>query len=888
MTRGRALGVGLGAAAGAAVMVVGLASPLGPLPPLGPTLNPVTGIFASVLRPLPGGELSLPGLRDRVDVREDQWGIPWIAARNERDLFLAQGYLAARQRLFQMDLLRRQGRGRLAEIVGAAALPSDRLAVVLALGRTADMAAERLGREDPEAMDALAAYAEGVNAWIREAKRTHALPLGIRLLGYSPEPWSAADSLVIQGIMTRMLAFDTTPIERQLLGEALGEETAGALFPEMPPNQQWPYAPGPYASGAPVDRAALESARMPFGQGAGVGGPVLPGEPPGGSAGGRDSPGNAGGESGLHPEAEGSLALSPLPVQLARQIVAALPGHGGGGRGESPVRTLQSNSWAVSGALTDTGRPYLAGDPHLPLTLPAIWWEVHLESADWRAHGVSIPGTPGIVIGHNGHVAWSLTNTGNQQAFFYEERVSETHPGHYLYAGRWLPFARFETTIPVRDAPPERFAVQWTVHGPVLPSGLPGVPPVGDRTVSLAWTGYLFSNDVGALLRLLRGRDETDVRRALARWGAPVQTFAWATASGHIGLVAAGHYVVVSHGAGPHKLLDGSDPANDWQGLIPYDRVPAVSDPPWGFVASANQRPVGEGYPFPIGAAMGFDAGYRATTLVAFLGERARQGQPITRADMEQLQASHADALARRIVPLLVEAASRAGLSDAARRAVQLLAAWDGTMAPEQAAPTVWWTFLRHYVRAIFAPWWQQAGLSEQGSPFSLDRYEPGSAGWQGALVAATEVLTTGAPAGSYERLRRFWDDPVRGVTRTPELVMVQALENAVQELLIRLGGHPDAWRWGDIHRRLIPAITGPGALGRGPFPAAGGSFTVDVSPGETSTTGPSWRMIVDLAAPGRSVTVYPGGQAEDPTSPHYADQLPVWMRSGYKGATFP
>ncbi|MDI3299304.1 MAG: penicillin acylase family protein [Bacillota bacterium] len=875
----RPLGRALGAAFLALALLAALLLPLGPLPPLGPTFNPTRGVLAQAWQPVPG-RLQLPGLRRPVVVDFDRWGVPHVFAQNDHDLFMAQGYLTARERLLEMELIRRQSEGRLAEILGPAALPSDELQLALGLWRTAQASARRIARQEPGIYGELQAYADGVNAWIRQASGNGRLPALFRLLGFRPAAWTVADSLVVQAFMAEDLAFSTAPLDRAVITAKLGPARAGSLFRTVALNPQFPYDPGPYPPAEPPDRAALARALLPFAPGAGVGG--LSALAPAGSPEAGAGPGAA-----LPDRVAASLWLGV--GQAVKAALAAGPMSGAVAAGLS-----NSNNWVVDGTLTASGKPLLAGDPHLALTLPSIWYEVQLEAPDLHVYGVSIPGTPGVVIGHNRDVAWSLTNVQNQQSFYYLERTDPAHPDAYLHGGRWLRFSDYTVEIPVKGGAPRRLSLRWTVHGPVLPAGLPGFPPLPGKVVSLAWTGDLFSDDFAALDGLMRARNAADVRGALRLWGSPTQNFAYATTQGDIGIVSAGYYPLVGAGQ-PWLPLDGADPAQDWQGLIPYDRVPQAADPPGHFLFTSNQREVGAGYPYYIGTADdGFDAGYRAATVQAWLADPAHR--PLTLQRMAELQSSQLDGLALRMVPVLVAAVrSDPGASPALRQAADLLAAWDGTMAAGEAAPAIWWSWLRHYVQDTYGPWWQASGL-ERLPGFSLKDFQPAQSGWKAVLLENLEVMTT-APVGSaaYRAAaypggsdRSWFFDPVQQTDRSRQEVMLQALGEALAELRARLGDDPARWRWGDLHQRLIPSLTQRAALGRGPFATGGDAFTVDVSGGEPSTHGPSWRMIADLSDLGRSWGVFPGGESGDPTSPHYADQLPLWREDRYKELLFP
>src|SRR5712664_2400529 len=313
----------------------------GPLPPLGPVFNPATGAWTMALdATIKNESLGLAGLEKPVKVTLEPDGTSHITAQTDHDLFLATGYVHARFRLFQMDLMRRQGAGRLSEIIGKAALDVDRFELQLGLLRTAQAEWEALPAGD-ESRQALTAYAQGVNDRIAEAKSTHQLDAMFTLLGYQPQPWSPIDSLLIKGDMTQTLNFTDTPLVMAMINKSLGADLTAEWFPLLPPNVQSPYAVGPYAK---PTLAPIETMRQVSGD-----------------------------------EAQAADAL----YQRLAALPAGLVSKGGA-----------SNNWAVAGAKSASGGALLAGDPHLHLTLPAIWFELTMDSLSYHASGVSIPGTP--------------------------------------------------------------------------------------------------------------------------------------------------------------------------------------------------------------------------------------------------------------------------------------------------------------------------------------------------------------------------------------------------------------------------------------------------------------------------------------------------------------
>jgi len=503
----------------------------------------------------------------------------------------------------------------------------------------------------------------------------------------------------------------------------------------------------------------------------------------------------------------------------------------------------------------------LAGDPHLPQTVPSIWYQVALSAPGLSVTGVSVPGLPGVLIGHNSHIAWSLTDTQNQATLFYTEQTSPSHPGQYYWRGAWRHMRQVRYTIPVRGGPAVPLTVDITVHGPVMTQA--------GQTTAVDWMGNIPSPGIAVLLRLTRARDFAQFRDALAGWRAPTQNFVYADDHGNIGAISAGYYPVVRHGD-PWLPLPGTG-ADDIAGVIPYPAVPQVYNPPGHLVATANQRPVGPSYPYYIGTSANFfDPGYRASEIYASLLGRSRLGP----ADFAAVQLSQVDVLAGQIVPELLAVLHGQQLTARQRAAASLLAGWHDDMARTSAAAAVWWTFWADYLDAVFQPWWRAAKV-----PVRKDR--PGlsiSPQGQFSLDQMLAYWTTSDPANSAFT-------PPGGPHRTAPDVMRSAFVTAVAHLAAVLGGTPPSWQWGRIHSRQFPSITQVAALGYGPRSSGSDTWTVNAADGGlVSHQGPSWRMIVAWTGPGAASGqgVYPGGQSENPASPWYSDQMEDWWDGRY------
>ncbi len=811
-----------------AVLLGVLAVGYGPVPPLGPALDPGRGVWTSASgAALPrSGTLTLPGLAHPVQVSFSGHGVPSVRAADSRDLFLALGYLHAKFRLAEMDLERRLGEGRLAQLAGPSAVGSDKFELRLGLLRTAQQEWAQLPKSSPAAQ-ALVGYARGVNDYLAQTRQDGQWPALFSLAGVYPANWTPVDSLIIQGDLTQELDFTATPLDYALLDRTLGTARTMSWFPILPPNQQHPYDPGPYRTAglAPVPG---QPALTPTHQ-------------------------TATATPRRIPQAEAAAAAALLAQ------VAALPAgqvHGG----------PDSNAWAANGPLVAGHRAMLAGDPHLPQTIPSIWYQVALAAPGLDVSGVSVPGLPSVLLGHNQHIAWSLTDTQNQAVLFYTERTSQSRPGQYFWDGAWRRMRQVHYTIPVRGGGTIPLTVDITVHGPIMTRA--------GQTTAVDWMGSIPSPDLAVMLAVNRASDWVQFHAALANWHAPAQNFVYADDRGNIGAISAGYFPQVRHGD-PWLPMPGTG-ADDVAGVIPYSAVPQVYDPPGHVVATANQRPVGDSYPYYIGTTANFfDPGYRAGQIYAtLLGRRG-----MSPASFAAVQGNVTDALALRMVPKLLAALRSpakhgAKLTVPEQQAVHLLNAWSGSMTAGSAAAAVWWTFWTDYLGAVFQPWWNRAAV-----PVHKD--------WPGLHVSPEgqfsldEVLEQWTLADPHNRA---FTAP-GGHRRTAPQVMRTAFGTAVAHLASKLGGAPASWAWGRLHSREFPSLTQADALGYGPRASGGDSWTVNAAYGyPVSRSGPSWRMIVQWTGRGRSTAegIYPGGQSENPASPWYEDQVADWWNLRY------
>ena len=781
----------------------------GPLPPLGPVFNPATGAWTMALDATIKSEtLGLAGLEKPVNVTLEPDGTSHIVAQTDHDLFLATGYVHARFRLFQMDLLRRQGEGRLSEVVGKAALESDRFELQLGLLRTAQQEWNALA-PDHRARKALVAYAQGVNDRIAQVEADHQLPVMFTLLGYHPKPWTPIDTLIVKGDMTQTLNFTDTPLVMALLQKSLGPDLTAQWFPILPPNPQSPYDPGPYAT-QPSVAPILATTSQPV------------------------------------------TDQAALAAADAHQRFAALPAGliATGGA---------SNNWAVAGAKSTNGGALMAGDPHLHLTLPAIWFQLTMDSPGYHSSGVGIPGTPGVLIGHNQHISWSLTDAQNQQTFYYLEHEDSAHPRQYLWNGVWRYYKTASYDIPVRGGPTEHLTVKLSVHGPVITER--------GQTTSVWWAGNIPSQDLDVLMGINQAADYQAFRNALKGWYSPTHNFVYADDHGNIGLISAGYYPQVATGQ-PWLPMPGTG-ENDIIGTIPFDYIPQSYNPPGNFIWSANQRQVTSDYPYYIGTSSNFfDPGYRANEIRRVLSQSGK----LNASDMMALQTDTRDFLAGEITPILMQALAGA-VSGRDQQAADLLGAWDYHMDTGSAGATMWWTFWQEYIAQSFDPWWKAKKVPVDRSELNdMLGQDLEALTLAGKTVCAppncTAPVPSACPAVACERL-------------SLTLALRKAFASTTAKLTRQFGADPKTWTWGRMHQRVVQNLAQIKGLNYGPRPDRGDAYTPLAAPDFPSSHGPSWRMVVDWGA-GTFQGIYPGGQSENPASQWYADRVDTWWNGRY------
>lgn len=520
-----------------------LHKPLGMLPPLGRLFSPFEGFLqnSTTKASLTDQNIDLIGVKEEVKVIYDNNHVPHIFANNEDDLYFAQGYVMAKDRIWQMEFYTMVAAGRLTEIVGERALEYDRYNRRLGMARAAAKIAENL-KSDPISSKILNAYTNGVNSYIAQIDYKN-LPVEYKILGYSPTQWTPYKTILMLMNMRNTLNGGSDDFRVSNVVSQYGLETVKDLFPNYP---------------------SEESPIIPVG-----------------------TPWN----------------FSPLPVKTPAKIMASEGGDNVMAKIPSPSPQIGSNNWAVGGAKSATGLPILSNDPHLGLTLPSIWYQMQLSCPTVNVYGVALPGCPGIVIGYNKDIAWGVTNVGSDVMDFYKIKFSNTEKTHYMYNNKWTPTTKYVEEFRLKSGLTIKDTLIYTHHGPVVyneakESNFNKNAPAGHamRWVALETSG----SDLMIFYYLNRAKNYDDYRKALTFYTAPAQNFIFASNQNDIAITPNGKLPLKWKEQGKY-ILDGSMPEHDWQGWIPAEQNPTVKNPPRGFVSSANQFSTDPTYPYYLG-----------------------------------------------------------------------------------------------------------------------------------------------------------------------------------------------------------------------------------------------------------------------------------------------
>ena len=743
---------------------------------------------ARVALPQLDGALSVTGLHAPVTVLRDEHGVPTIQAASLDDLFFAQGFVTAQDRLWQMDMTRRYAAGDLAAILGPGLVEHDKQQRILGMRQMAERGIAQLNPRDRAYLED---YARGVNAYIEQHRKT--LPLEFRLLTYFPHAWTPQDSLLVGLSMYQYLTgYEAeTKILREKVTKKVGPELAADLYV----NSSWRDHP-PGSEGGEVENN----------------GSTTPNET----------------EEQTKQTTPGKLHTASIRLHdLQDDFAAMMPG---------------SNDWVVSGAHTASGKPLLSNDMHLEHQIPNTWCIAHLVSGDYDVAGMTLPGVPYVVVGHNRRVAWGFTNIGPDVEDVYIENFNAN--GEYQTPQGWMKPEHRQEIIRVKGKPEVTVDVVVTRHGPIISELFPGET----RRLALKWTAA-DPDAVGLpFFDVDQASNWQEFQAAFSTFGGPGQNVVYGDVDGHIGYHATSKIPIRASGDGALPV-PGNDDTHEWTGYIPFDKLPSVFDPPSGIIGTANGRITPDGYPYLISNE--WTAPYRTQRIYKVLGANKK----LTPADMLALQMDAHSEFDRFVGERLVYAVDNTPkASDRAKQAADLMRGWDGNMDKDAVAPTIE-TFARRWM-------WRKLIESKVGDSHDYD-WEMNSVWLENVLSKQPERwLPT-----PYASFNEFFAAAVEAAVSDKDAPRALTLWKYGRAFPVEIA-HPF---WGKV------PIIKRGA-GTGPVPQSGNAYTVKAA---GHSFGASERMTVDFADLDHSTLNIVNGESGNIFSDYFNDQ---W--AAYSGGT--
>ena len=714
------------------------------------------------------GTISLKGITEDVRIITDSWGVPHIFAQNEEDLVFACGYVHARERMWQMEITRRAGFGKLSEIFGKRSLEKDKLMRNLSLKEAALKSFEKLS---PKMKNLILSYSDGVNSWMNS--RRFDWPPEFLLLRYRPQPWSPLDSLVIKEIMALILCGDyQSEVMRGKLVKKLGIQKALQILEE----------------GIAVPPSETEDVFL-------------------------------------------SEWLPPLPFQ-------------------------GSNNWVLAGSRTESGKPLLANDPHLEISLPPIWYEIHIVCPDLNATGVSIPGIPFVIVGHNESIAWGITNSGADVQDLYIEKLNSSGD-MYLDKGEWKPLLKKMEEIKIKgEKKPESMEISWTARGPIIS------PLVieSQRALSLSWTIYEGGRTMESFYLLNKAQTWQEFVAALKLFDAPSENFVYADVEGNIGYYLNGKIPLRAEAVALFPF-PGWEEEGSWRGFLEEKEKPRLYNPDEGLIVTANNKIVPDGFPYYVSFV--WEAPFRAERIREMLLERKKH-------NVESLKIIQNDIFSKKAELFLTAFEDIKGANGNVKEALNIIKNWNLMMTSGKEA-ALFEVFMDFFHEEVF-----KDELGEDFEKFDLL--------FRGKEAGLLRILS--------DPTSLWFDKKDTLPIETKEDIAKISLEKAYAWLEKNYGS-PENWDWMKMHsihfRHALGEVPLLKFFNRGPYPLNGSAVCVraSFSTGYRTTHGASFRQIIDLSDLNNSICVLSSGQSGYFTSRFYDNQIPLWLEGQYHPMLF-
>jgi penicillin amidase len=772
-------------------------TPIAPIPAFGKFLNPFTGFWQNA-EPAKDLLVQLPiesdSLLKDVEVVFDDRMVPHIFAENAVDAYFAQGYMMAKDRLFQMDLMARSASGRLSEIFGSSTLEKDQYKRRLGMQYAAEKALE-VWKKDSTSFEILKSYINGANAYIENLSHEN-YPLEYKLFDFKPEKWTPLKSALVFKAMGEMLAFRAKDIEATNAKAFFNESTFKFLYPEYFPEQA-PVIPREvaYNFDAPDSTEVIETANLE--------------------------------------EVKGYLGNVYLEV------------------GEE---NIGSNNWVIARGKTKNGNAILCGDPHLYLTLPSIWYEVQMNTPEMNVYGVSLPGIPGVIIGFNNHVSWSMTNTEHDVADFYTIQWKDSTKQEYLIDSQFVMVDKRVEELTVKSGWFEREiidTVRYTSWGPVIHES-----EENERDLALRWLCHdaPLGSEIAVFNQMNKAKNYDDFEEAIAEFSSPSQNIAYADVEGNIGLFIQGVFPKKRQGQG-RFIQDGTNSRNAWDGMIPKSYNPKVKNPVWGYVASANQNSTTGNFPYYYNSEF-FEA-YRGR----FIQRNLTKNVNFSVEDMKALQNNNYSLKVEDLFNMMMAPLDFDRMNDAEKAIFKFVRKWDYNYDRHALEPV----YFEEWFRIFYEKVWDEISTQEQYQEIMYPTQ------WR------TVYILRDLPESN------FFDIKSTPERESAEDIITTAFQEMVQSVAERLLVEPDL-NWSNFRNTTISNLVGVDAFSAKKVYTDGYAKSINAV---TSTTGPSWRMVVEMNETPKAWVAYPGGQSGNPGSQYYDNFIGTWAEGEYYEAVF-
>lgn len=770
---------------------VTLNTKIGQTPPLGKFLSPFGGFWQNAEQPgiNYSEELSISGLQDKVTVYYDEIRIPHIYANNEEDLHFVQGYITARDRLWQMDFFSRLILGRLSEVLdNPGVLDYDKFNRRIGLKKMTYDLHDQV-KKYPELYKIITAYSEGVNAYISQMSYGD-YPVEFKLLNYEPEEWSPLKTCLAYAMLSNTLSRRDADLENTNALKLFGEDLFKILYPEQLGNidpvirksRQWDFTP------IPVSKPNIE-----------------------------------------------------FPLITTDETI------------EKPHPLNGSNNFVVAGSKTKNGNVLLANEPDLTLTLPSIWYAYHLNDHQKNVMGVTVPGTPIMLIGFNDSISWGVTNSPRDQVDWYSIQFKDASRNEYLYNNQWFKTEKIIEEFKLNDGSTAYDTIIYTHHGPVVYDR----NYKGDdqkRNYAMKWIAHFPSTTFDAMYDVNKATNYNQFQSAMKKFQGPPQNFVFGAANGDIALWLPGKFPVKWEEQGKY-LMDGSQTNHEWKDYIPFEHYMYDKNPEQAYLTSANQHPVDSTYPYYVyNHSYEYYRGRRINDRLRILDEMLPK-------DMMRLQNDNYNYMASESLPMMLNHLDTSRFTTREWNYYKSLDEWDYFNAPNIPAPSayqLWWDILYRNTWDEFDT--ISVAMEKPHTYITIDRFK------NDTTFAFADILST---------------DAVETIGDLMNITFKMALDSMDNWKT----AHGEDISWYKFKNTSVNHLLKLAPFSVSEIQIGGYGGIVNAA---SKGHGPSWRMVVEMDPNGtKAWGVYPGSQTGNPGSPMYGHMIENWATTNYYSLLF-